>query len=136
MFAPGKVYRRRDIHALFGGQEQGGISTPADHKVVFVFTGPAGEEYGYSDGWADDGSYHYFGEGQLGDMEFSRGNAAIRDHEKNGKQLHLFTTQGTDSGYVRYVGEMRYVGHHFVQAPDKRGRMRRAIVFHLARVSN
>ena len=31
MFIKGKVYVRREIHKLYGGQEQGGISTPADH---------------------------------------------------------------------------------------------------------
>jgi 5-methylcytosine-specific restriction protein A len=42
--------RRRDIHAVYGGQQQGGICTPSDHPVIFLFT------YGYGDGWTDDGS--------------------------------------------------------------------------------
>jgi hypothetical protein len=28
MFELGKVYRRKDLHEEFGGQEQGGIVTP------------------------------------------------------------------------------------------------------------
>ncbi len=30
--------RRDDIHANYGGQQQRGISTPAQHPVVFAFT--------------------------------------------------------------------------------------------------
>jgi hypothetical protein len=29
VFSPGQVYRRRELHKEFGGQGQGGISTPA-----------------------------------------------------------------------------------------------------------
>ena len=39
MFVPGNVYnRRRDIHSVYSGQEQGGISTPAAHPLIFIFT--------------------------------------------------------------------------------------------------
>lgn len=56
MFVKGEVYRRRDLHALYGGQQQGGISTPSIHPIIFLFTSPLGEEYGYSDGWQKDGT--------------------------------------------------------------------------------
>ena len=42
----------------------------------------------------------YTGEGQRGDMDFVRGNLAIRDHVANGKDLHLF--EYVQTGYVRY----------------------------------
>jgi hypothetical protein len=36
----GRTYsRRKDIHGKFGGQQQGGISTPADIPFIFLFTG-------------------------------------------------------------------------------------------------
>ena len=39
-FVVGRTYnRRRDIHTKFEGQRQGGISTPAKHPVIFLFTG-------------------------------------------------------------------------------------------------
>ena len=66
-FVLGQVYRRRDIHSQYGGQERGGISTPAELPFVFIFTGENGEQYGYEDGWASDDKYLYTGEGQLGD---------------------------------------------------------------------
>jgi hypothetical protein len=38
-FEEGKVYNRRaDIHAKFGGQQQGGIITPSQHPLVIIIT--------------------------------------------------------------------------------------------------
>jgi hypothetical protein len=49
-FELGRTYNRRDdIHARFGGQRQGGISTPSGVPYIFLFTGESGEQYGY--GW-------------------------------------------------------------------------------------
>ena len=43
-FEIGRVYsRRRDIHAEFGGQQQGGISTPDGTRFIFLFTGEMGD---------------------------------------------------------------------------------------------
>jgi len=89
----GRTYnRRRDIHGRFGGQRQGGICTPKDYPVVIAFTGTSGRQHGYADGWAADGVYRYFGEGQSGDMSWKGGNLAIRDHAANGEDLLLFQT--------------------------------------------
>ncbi len=86
MFELGREYVRRDIHALFGGQVQGGISTPSNHKIVLLFSSDAGEAHGYRDGWdRESGHFLYSGEGQRGDMTFTRGNKAVRDHVNNGK---------------------------------------------------
>ena len=102
MFIQGHVYRRRDLHDQYGGQRQGGISTPSQHQLILLFTGESGEQHGYADGWSADGLFLYTGEGQQGDMAFIRGNAAIRDHIDNGKDLHLFAQ--VKKGYVRYLG--------------------------------
>jgi len=69
-FEVGRRYRRRDLHDQFGGQQQGGISTPRDHPFIMLITGESGTAYGYHDGWEDDGPFRYFGEGQTGDMQF------------------------------------------------------------------
>src|SRR5437879_5415543 len=99
-FDIGRSYRRRDIHNKFGGQRQGGISTPASHPLIFAFTGAAGVQHGYADEWTDDGALRYFGEGQTGDMEMIRGNKAIRDHASDGKDVLLFEDLRT--GRVRF----------------------------------
>ena len=129
MFIEGESYRRRELHATYGGQQQGGISTPVNYPIIFLFAGETGEQYGYADGWSDDDVYLYTGEGQTGDMQFRAGNRAIRDHEDNGKDLHLF--QYVRQGFVRYLGQMVCVGYHFRRAPDQSGNLRQVIVFEL-----
>lgn len=129
MFVPGAVYRRRDLHEQFGGQRQGGISTPRQHPMVWVFTGEQGGQYGCQDGFQDDGAFWYTGEGQVGDMKMVRGNAAIRDHLGNSKKLHLF--EYVSPGHVQHIGEAAYSGHHLEVAPDRDGTPRRVIVFEL-----
>jgi 5-methylcytosine-specific restriction protein A len=94
-----------------------------------LFTGDAGLQYGYQDGWTADGLFFYTGEGQRGDMTFRRGNLAIRDHAENGKDIHLFRQAG--KRYVQYIGQMVCSGFHERQGPDMDGRDRRVIVFEL-----
>jgi 5-methylcytosine-specific restriction enzyme A len=129
-FEVGRVYnRRRDIHARFGGQQQGGISTPASVPVIFAFTGESGAPHGYADGWTLAGTYRYFGEGQTGDMQWRAGNTAIRDHSAHGEDILLFQTLGR--GQVRFIGEFVCAGYEMEQAPDRLGAQRNAIVFEL-----
>jgi 5-methylcytosine-specific restriction protein A len=129
-FIVGKEYNRRtDIHGQFGGQMQGGISTPTAIPAVFLFTGDAGESHGYEDKFTEDGVFHYTGEGQVGDMKFERGNLAIRESANDGRKLLLF--EQTRKGYVRFVGYAFCLGHHNEQRPDGDGALRSAIVFEL-----
>jgi hypothetical protein len=52
MFKLGQIYQRRELHQRYGGQQQGGISTPRGCSYVFLFTG-SGNAQGYHDGWTD-----------------------------------------------------------------------------------
>lgn len=130
-FVVGALYsRRRDIHDRFGGQWQSGIVTPRGAPLVIAFTSPAGLQHGYEDEWDDDGVFHYYGAGQEGDMEFVRGNRALRDHVKDGKQLLVFQALG--GGVHRFQGEFVCLGYDLVSGvPDRNGRSRTAIVFRL-----
>jgi beta-glucosidase len=129
MFEVGKEYRRRDLHERYGGQQQGGISTPADQDFIMLFTSGPDEDYGRSNQWSEGGLYLFTGEGQRGDQEFLRGNRAIRDHAADEKALYLFET--TEPGYVEYVGQFVYAGHRHRQALDRDGEERTIIVFEL-----
>jgi hypothetical protein len=132
-FAVGAEYRRRDeIHALYSGQGQGGISTPAGFPIVIAFTGEAGEAHGYSDFWdTEDGLFHYYGEGQRGDMTYTKGNRAIRDHVADGKRLIVFQMMGKAKP-CRYWGEFICMGsYQKPNVPATRGENRTAIVFKL-----
>lgn len=130
-FSPGRLYRRRELHDELGGQRQGGISTPAKSPLILLITGDSGKQHGYYDEWTDQGVFLYTGEGRFGDMKFSGGNRAIRDHQKNGKALEVFEQDAKDKRYLRYLAEMEYVRHEFRNTPDTKGKQRKAIVFHL-----
>lgn len=131
MFVPGTLYRRRDLHDRYGGQQQGGISTPANHPFIMLFTTDRGQDYGYRDGWNEEGVYIYTGEGQHGDMSLVRGNAAILHHADNGKDLHLFEYDNARSGYVRYIGPMKCTGYQQHTGVDAAGKARKLISFKL-----
>ena len=98
-FKKGEVYKRSLIHEEYGGNRQSGISYPAEHDMVFIFTGFSGEEYGYNDRW-ENGYFLYYGEGQEGDMEFVRGNKAIRNKKRIRKLSTSFRRSGKASSNI------------------------------------
>ena len=130
MFVRGQLYRRKDIHDSYGGSRQSGISPSKDHPFVFLFTGSSGAQFGYDDHWDDDGMFIYCGDGQVGDMEFIRGNRAVRDHIDKSREIHLFESS-QKSGFVRYLGEFSCAGWHKDTTPDREGNERVGIFFHL-----
>jgi 5-methylcytosine-specific restriction protein A len=128
-FEIGKEYRRKtEIHGLYKGQAQGGISTPASFPFVFLFTSDNGEKYGYKDEYRD-GVFWYTGEGQVGDMVMAKGNRAILDHVNNNKIILMF--EYTKKAVVRFVGEAECIDYHEDSRPDSNGNIRKAFVFHL-----
>jgi 5-methylcytosine-specific restriction enzyme A len=130
VFEIGKEYHRKtDIHGLYKGQAQGGISTPKDFPVVFIFTSEVGEQHGYKDEYRDNGLFWYTGEGQIGNMKMQAGNKAILDHAKNNKTIHVF--EYTRTAYVRYLGSAECLGYHEEMRPDRKGEERKVFVFHL-----
>ncbi|HET9032049.1 MULTISPECIES: HNH endonuclease [Lysobacterales] len=131
-FEVGALYNRREqIHGLLGGQRQGGISTPATSPYVILFTGEAGKQHGYHDFWDEENVLHYYGEGQRGDMTFSGGNLAIREHLRSGKRLLLFQMMGHGRPY-RFLGEFQFLStYQQVGVPDTNGMPRKALVFKL-----
>ncbi len=129
MFKQGKKYLRKSIIKTYGGQSRSGITTPSKHPLIFLFTSKVGKEFGYDDGWTDDGMFEICGEGQVGDMQYVRGNKSVLEHRQNGKELHLFEAVG--KGYVRYVSEMVYNSHREDIGKDKDGNERKRIMFEL-----
>jgi 5-methylcytosine-specific restriction protein A len=130
LFELGKVYRRRELHHQFGGQQQGGIVTPVSTPIIILITGEAGLSYGYNDEDLADGTFVYFGEGQTGPMRFVRGNRAIRDHAQDGRDLHLF--EKVPPAHLRYRGQYVCAGYDEIQdVPDAEGALRTAIAFRL-----
>ncbi|UYH50996.1 HNH endonuclease [Candidatus Kirkpatrickella diaphorinae] len=123
-------HRRNDIHRRFGGQQQGGIATPANFPGVFIFTGLGSSAIGYQNVFKADGTYRYTGQGQRGDMQMVSGNRAIRDHVKSSKDLLLFQ-HSKKSSLVYFRGLFVCGGWDIQQQPDIDGTLRDAIVFTL-----
>jgi hypothetical protein len=129
----GDTVRRREIHRAYGGQQQGGISTPRSIPEILVFTDPeSGARYGYDEfeGLREDGSYAYTGEGQYGDQVFLRGNRALRDSAKEGKVIRVLRTKGV---FATYVGAFTLGDPAFAleTIPDLAGEPRIGIIFNL-----
>ena len=131
-FIEGKIYRRSELHNEFGGSRQSGISPSARYRIIFLFSGTSGAQFGYNDEWKN-GVFHYTGEGQVGDMEYLRGNLAIKDHLQNEKELHVFEQQ--EKAMVKYIGQMVCIGTYSKQGLDKNGKNRSVIIFELAPLS-
>lgn len=128
--SPGDTIRRRVLHEQYGGRRQGGISPSRVSNNVFIFTDPVkGIAHGYVyDGWRDDGLFHYTGEGQIGDQLMAQGNRAIRDHEAEGRELHVFEVT---NGVATYLDEFEYVDHYWADGADTNGDPRSLLVYRL-----
>lgn len=128
-FVKGETYKRSHLHDLWGGSRQSGISPSAKQRIVFIFTGSSGAQYGYVDHW-EGGIFKYVGEGQLGDMQMTSGNAAVLNHVTDGKDLLLFE-EADKRSYVKFVGQMACSGYEQRIGHDKDGNDREIIVFEL-----
>lgn len=132
----GDTVLRREIHAAYKGQEQGGIITPKSIPDILVVTSPeSGARHGYDkhEGLQEDGSFLYTGEGQYGPQVFLRGNAALRDAAQNDRPIRVFTKHGK---YITYVGEFTTGEPSFSlkMIPDSDGNLREGIIFKLVPV--
>jgi hypothetical protein len=133
---PGERIRRQELHLLYGGTPQGGMSPSRKTPNVFLFADPdVGPQHGYIDGWNDDGCFHYTGMGQSGDQTLSRGNAALLRHHREGRAVRLFLGS---RGVVTYLGRFevdRSQPHYSRQARETHdAKLRKVIVFRLRRV--
>jgi hypothetical protein len=132
-FIPEQIYnRRKDIHSIYGGNWQSGISPSANHPYIFIFTGKSGNQHGYEDGWDNPNVFSYTGEGQSGDMEFTRGNLALRDHKQNGKRVFLF--EFVSKGFIKFKCEVEVFDADYFETHDTSGSTRIGIKFFFKRI--
>lgn len=81
--------------------------------------------------WENENVFSYTGEGQSGDMTFTRGNLALKDHIRDGKRVFLF--EQTRKGYVRFKTELIFFDCDFYPTYDTAGKERRGIKFFFKR---
>ena len=134
------VVTRTELKDTYGGAPFGGIEPSAQTPNVLVFMDPEkAKENGYLfDGWTEDGSLLYTGEGRFGDQLMREGNRAIADHTEDGRALRVFTVAGTvpnsEARLHRYLGEFRVDAEQpytIQEARDKAGDLRTVFVFKL-----
>jgi len=130
-FKIGQIYKRTSIQDQYGGTRQGGIAACVLYPYIFIFSGDAGHQHGYKDQWENENVFSYTGAGQLGNMDFVRGNLALRDHKTNGKKVFLFIYVA--KGFVRYESELEVLTFDNFQAKDRDGNERTAIKFFFQR---
>lgn len=71
--------------------------------------------------------FSYTGEGQAGDMKFTKGNLALRDHLQNGKRVFLF--ESAYKGFVKFVTEVEVFDVDYFETKDTTGTIRIGIKF-------
>lgn len=131
MFNIGAIYKRSHIHDMYGGNRQNGISVSAKTSNIFIFTGSGGKLYGYKDQWENSSVFSYTGEGQIGDMQFTRGNLALKDHLKSGKKVFLF--KYIKQAYVEFVSEVDFIDYDYFETFDRNSDLRIGIKFFFKR---
>lgn len=101
-------------------------------KRVPVQQAQRNERFGYKfDGWHSDGTFHYTGDGQVGDQsETDGGNRALLAAEGLGRAVILFRSEGAAT---TYIGEFTLASppHYRADAPDRNDEMRSVLVFRL-----
>jgi 5-methylcytosine-specific restriction enzyme A len=127
-FIKNNFYNRRKLHEQYGGNQQSGISNCPNHSLILIFTGSSGEQYGYEDGWDNEGFFRYTGQGQKGDMKFIRGNKALLEHKQNNQKVFLFE-ETKRSGFWKYHDELKLDGYDYFISNDKEGKKRNSIKF-------
>lgn len=131
LFLPEQLYKRTDIHEEYGGNGQSGISPSAKYPYIFIFSGSTGHQYGYKDTWENKDVFSYSGEGQNGDMQYTKGNLALRDHLLNKKRVFLFEYE--KKGFVRYKGELEFFDSDYYIIRDETDNQRIGIKFFFKR---
>jgi hypothetical protein len=130
-FIPNQEFKRSDLHDQYGGNRQSGISSCTKVPYIFIYSGKSGAQYGYKDGWDNPNIFSYTGEGQVGDMEFVRGNLALKEHINQGKRVFLF--EYARRGFVKFISELEFYDVDFFATPDRLNNDRKGIKFFFKR---
>lgn len=131
VFTAGQKYKRSLLHDQYGGNRQSGICPSAKFPVIFIFTGVGGKQHGYKDEWENKNVFSYTGEGQVGDMQLTKGNLALRDHLILEKKVYLFNY--TAKGIVEFVSEMIFIDFDYFDTHDRNEDLRIGIKFFFKR---
>ncbi len=136
--AVGETLLRSELHDRWGGGRYGGMEPAVRANSIFLFSKPSvGEVYGYKyDGWHRDGTYHYTGDGQVGDQSpEAGGNRDLLKAPSLGRTIRLFRSEATSTTYVGAF-ELADPPWYPADAPDRNHEMRKVLVFRLVPIGD
>ena len=127
-------YSRPQIHSRVNGSESSGLTSCLNGSEYLVFTSSGGEKHGYDkwEGWHEDGTFTYTGQGQVGDQTVEKGgNRTLLEANANGKPIHLFSETKPKSRLHRYMGQvvLNDPAYQWRIEPDDNGDLRKLVVF-------
>ena len=106
---------------------------PTDSTVVLISVIKKGGGYFvYHDKWSADGDYIYSGEGKVGDQIMAKGNLAIKNAARDGREIHLFVKFSPQEYY--YQGVFVLVDYAYEDDRDENGDIRKEYKFRLRKV--
>ncbi len=137
-YLPGESFKRSDLHELFGGSFQQGMTSANEKSDFLIFHDEVNnQEFGYDiwQGFQADGSFHYTGQGIKGDQKMSRSNLALLRANDQMLPIHLIESS---KGLCTYIGRFALGEPPYFEklAPDiQGGNLRKVFVFNLIPLS-
>jgi hypothetical protein len=104
--APGDTVVRKQLHEIYGGRTQGGMTTTPTGNMFLFTDRKVGAGHGYHDGWESE-YFHYVGMGQRGDQVMKDMNRVLLNHQQRGLTVRLFRGSGP---VVTYLGQFDLAG--------------------------
>lgn len=133
----GSIYKRSDLHLLYGGNQQAGGVVSANKNAILIFhTLKTDFNDMYQNEWIGD-TFIFFGQGTKGDMQWNKLNKSILEHQKENNKLLFFRNVKGRGGLWRFEGELYCQGYEPAHVNDDKGDLREVIKFHLKKqISN
>lgn len=129
------IFTYQQVEKQFGIRISGfgrGIN-PTESMVVLISSiGKSRGNFVYHDRWTTEGDYLHSGEGKNSDQVMTRGNLAIRNAARDGKEIHLLVKFSPQEYY--YQGVFELVDYTYEEEKDEDGNIRKEYKFRLRKV--
>ena len=130
----GECSSLQSLQEVVGGSRQWGITSCMSGLHFLVFHNPhSARKNGYDrwEGFQPDGSFHYTGQGRVGDQSIDQGaNKSLLSTLGTSTPIYLLRSEGTS---VTYLGKFCLSDNpcRIERALDSQGNERSVVVFHL-----
>ena len=134
----GEKFKRSEMHKIVGGSFRHGMTSCSNGTEFLLFhDSKKNKKFGYDvwEGAQIDGSFHYTGQGTIGDQKLNKSNKALIKSDDLGHKIHLIES---NDGICTYIGEFMLgePQYEIRDAPDvNKHKMRKVFVFKLIPVT-